>query len=355
MSNSKKNSTFRNKMFEHSKRVERTVKEEALVSKFLLGSHNSKKLNWALALTNNLHLNDCTLLTEGIHKIHTNRLRDRYVKRYISIKNKVASFNKQHSSEIAFNRFRFLTVVDCVEVINHSKAIDAIQTFRNNLTETINQSVGIWCLGAIEVEVISIEMMRLLAMHSTDSEKRKLDVCETLLKSLSKRDQNLSSFFLIHFHGVVTGTKESRFIKFSENLHKNKKWKRAPRQIELKSLSRRYQGNAKAIERSLNDIARYITKGGNDWYGEKAYLRYKLGFDNEDIQTEDSWVNKNWRKNEILRKEHKEEGIEDMLSMNPYEISTLAQVIDTMMKSKRDLTGYLLLAKSSRTPTTEID
>ena len=100
------------------------------------------------------------------------------------------------------------------------------------------------------------------------------------------------------------------------------------------------------------DIARYITKGGNDWSGGKSYLRYKLAFENEYLFNEDAWVNKNHTRNETLKKEKKEDGIEDALSMSVSEIVSLATVIDSMMASNRTRTGYLVSAKSKRKLTT---
>jgi hypothetical protein len=96
------------------------------------------------------------------------------------------------------------------------------------------------------------------------------------------------------------------------------------------------------MDSNLKDIARYITKGGNDWIGNKAYLRYKLCFDGRDASDEEAWVQENWRKNEILKQERIEDGLEDALSLNQYEISCLAEVIDRMMNLKRNRIGYLV-------------
>jgi hypothetical protein len=96
------------------------------------------------------------------------------------------------------------------------------------------------------------------------------------------------------------------------------------------------------MESNLKDIARYITKGGNDWIGNKAYLRYKLSFDSRDTSDEDAWVQENWRKNELLKKERIEEGLEDALSLTHSEIACLAGVIDRMMRQKKSQTGYLV-------------
>jgi hypothetical protein len=100
------------------------------------------------------------------------------------------------------------------------------------------------------------------------------------------------------------------------------------------------------MEKNLTHIATYITKGGNDWYANKAYLRYKIGFENDDAQVNDeaTWVAKNWRRSEMLRQEHSEEGIVDLLSMTADEVLQLTVVIDGLMSLNRTRSGYLVSA-----------
>jgi hypothetical protein len=235
------------------------------------------------------------------------------------------------------------------------RTIQTIKKFQSQLQNTIESSKGIWCLGAVEVEVINIEMMRMIHEDQTESEARKLSVIESMIKRLRKNDQQLSSFFLVHFHGIVTASSQYRFNDFADALKENKDWKREPRQIQLKTISKQFKSKLKTLDKNLVDIARYITKGGNDWSGGKSYLRYKLAFENEYLFNEDAWVNKNHTRNETLKKEKKEDGIEDALSMNVSEIVSLATVIDAMMAFNRTRTGYLVSAKSKRKLTTTED
>jgi hypothetical protein len=180
-----------------------------------------------------------------------------------------------------------------------------------------------------------------------DSEHRKLNVLEELSKRLRKKNERESeSLALIHFHAVVTSTSEYYFNKFLQKLKSISIWKKTKRQIELKNLSTFYSGKDKSLKENLKDIATYITKGGNDWYGKKAYLRYKIGFENETFDSEDSWIQQNWRRNKLIKLEMKEEGIEDILSLNHFEISILANVIYKIMNQARYKKGYLINAKS---------
>jgi hypothetical protein len=333
-----KMSSFRKQMAKQSARTAGVIKEEAKHSQFLVGSHTKVRLRKALAVAGRLDLAETTLLTPAIHKIHADRLAERYLRKWQSVRAAC------HNTDQARARFRFLTLLDCIEVPDPAVAIRTILAFKEALSAAAQDSVGIWLLGAVEVEMVSLEMMREnRKLITTDAgEMRKLDVCEQLLARLPKRDRHLPSYLLIHFHGVVSAVSEQRFDQFEERLRSVKRWSKVPRGIELKRLSGQFGGKKKSMETNLKDIARYITKGGNDWVGNRSYLRYKLSFDGRDASDEATWVQENWRNNELLRQEHKEEGIEDALSLNHHEVACLADVIDRMMKVGRGRMGYLL-------------
>jgi len=321
--------------------------EEYKKSSFQLGSHNKVKLNKSLAAIRLYDLQETTLLTPEIHAIHSLNLADKYIAKLDSLVNaEKKPYLKNYKSQKS--KFRFLTLLNTMELMDVNKTLNVIDKFKSDLTSAVEESRGIWCLGAIEIEVVNINVMRSIKDSKTDSETRKLDVCESMIKNLKKKDQYLSSFFLVHFHGIVVSNTESNFHNFRDVLKKNRLWKKEPRQIQLKPLSEHFGNKPKPVDKSLKDIARYITKGGNDWIANKAYLRYKLAFDNEHFETQDEWVQRNWRRNEVLKQERHEEGIKDAFSMTVQEIGLLARVIDRMMGSKRDRNGYLVSAKSKR-------
>jgi len=328
------------------KRTATAINEEYKRKRFNYGTHNKVRLNKALVSVGNYELQDTTLLSPSVHEIHSKKLADRFLKRVVHYK------NLGYKNTSATDKFRFLTLLHSVEVMNVQRTIQTIKKFQSQLQKAIEGSKGIWCLGAVEIEVINIEKMRMIHADQTESEARKLSVVESMIKRLKKKEQNLSSFFLVHFHGIVTANNQYRFNDFADLLKKNKDWKREPRQVQLKPISKQFKSTPKSLDKNLVDIARYITKGGNDWVGGKAYLRYKLAFENEYLPNEDEWVNKNWRRNEELKKELIEEGIEDALSMDVSEIVSLATVIDAMMAFNRTRTGYLVSAKSKRILTT---
>lgn len=335
------------------------IRAESLKSRFLLGSHNGIKLKKSLSTVGRLDLVERTLLSPEVHKAHAKKLSDRFLKRWNNIREKArkdwlklprairSSTVKLTDHEIASNHIRFLTVVDSVTAVDSGAALKAAIKLKEKLTTTAQSVRGLTCLGVIEIEVVSMSLMKQLrALDKTsNSEWRKLDVCEALSKKLKGTLYGEDdSLFLIHFHGVITAKEEPLFKTFGEKLKSVKAWSVAPRQIELKALSSHFGGTPKSIDQNLRHIATYVTKGGNDWYSNKAYLRYKIGFENDDDQVTDetSWIAKNWRRSELLKQEHSEDGITDILSLTGQEIVQLTLVIDGLMGSNRTRTGYLV-------------
>lgn len=351
-------SDFRKHLDTLSKQAAAALREEYRKARFNYGTQNAVRLNKALASEGLYHFQDRTLLSPDIHGLHAKRLAGRYQKKLATIERTVRQqqrdlikANTRYGVKVdprsltAHDRFRFPTVLHGLEVLDVERTLRTVRVFKEQLQSIIERCRGLWCLGVIEVEVISMDLMRQLADQS-DSEKRKLAVCESMVKRLAKRYQALSVYFLIHFHGIVVANQPQHFADLEQQL--KRQWKQEPRQVLMKPLSKVFNGKAKTPEKSVVDIARYITKGGNDWIAKKAYLRYKLAFDNEHLETEDAWVNKNWRRNETLQREHREEGLDDTLSLTRSEIGALAGVIDGMMGMTRNRTGYLVFAQSKR-------
>ena len=351
-------SDFRKHLDKLSERAATALREEHRKARFNYGAQNAVRLRKSLASEGLYRFQDSTLLSPEIHKLHANQLAQRYLKKLATVQRSVRQqqqnlfkANKRYGVKVdprsltALDRFRFPTVLHGLEVLDVERTLRTVCAFKEQLQSVIERCRGLWCLGVIEVEVISMDLMRQLKDQS-DSEERKLAVCESMVKRLARRYQALSVYFLIHFHGIVVATHPQHFADLEQQLRQQ--WKHEPRQVQVKPLSKVFKGKPKTPKKSLVDIARYITKGGNDWIAKKAYLRYKLAFDNEHLETEDAWVNKNWRRNETLHREHREEGLEDTLSLTRSEIGALAGVIDGMMGMTRNRTGYLVFAQSKR-------
>jgi len=66
--------------------------------------------------------------------------------------------------------------------------------------------------------------------------------------------------------------------------------------------------------------------------------------DDANVTDEETWVAKNWRRDQLLQQEHKLDGIEDAMSMTVNEIAELTIFIDGFMATNRTRTGYLVAA-----------
>lgn len=332
---------------------------ESLASKHLIGARNENRLVKALAAGRRLDLVDRTLLSRKIHEVHASRLSKRYISRWEKLRAKaiadwkklrvITKSKKPSDAEIAAQHFRFITVVDSVCSVSSSEAITLVKKLKADLQAIVKSCPGVWCLGVIEVEVVEIDLMKKIkvADKTTETESRKLDVCDVLSKDLSKSlFADETALFLIHSHCLVTANTSAQLETFEAKTRTVKHWKRASRQVEIKKLSESFAEKPKSVERNLIDIAQYITKGGNDWFGGKAYLRYKVGFENysEDVTDEAIWEAINWRRNKLLQQEHKAEGLTDLLSLTNHQILELAILIDKMMGLNRTRTGYLVSA-----------
>lgn len=344
-----------------------TLKKELSKSRvFLIGQQVEKtRLPKSLAAVDRRDLASSTLLTKEVRDLHSgklcaqymkkwNRVRTQHLKDWSNLPGEMRIGTKLPKDfDIAATHMRFFTLIDSVAVVNSDAAMYAANVMRNELQAVLKNSKGIWCRGVIEIEVISLTMQRRIRElnKNTDSELRKSDVCEELAKDLQGTlYQDETSLFLIHFHGILCAKNSDEFERFRKRLKSVDRWTKTPRQIEIKHLSEEYMGKPKTVELNLKHIARYITKGGNDWDGKTISFRYKVSFDKQDDSGEDAFFAKYWRSDEALRAEHKHVGINDPLSMTAYEIGQLAITIDRLMAygGSKDRTGYLISSGQSR-------
>lgn len=336
-------SDYKKKKQVESKKVLEIMQEQFANSQAYLGSHNKAKLKNALALANKLEIEDQTLLTPAVHAEHHEIMKQSFL-RHWETKRKSASENGLTVKETAERHYRFFTLINSIEIVDERSALESAIVFKESLINHIKQVDGIECLGAIEIEVVSFKHMRRFAElnEGEKGEARKLEVCEKLLvhSGLNEASSPNLSFLLVHFHGILFGKKTKDFDQLNKVLRTSPQWSVAPRQIEIKKLSSQFGNKSKSMEDNLSDIARYITKGGNDWIGGKAYLRYKMGFEQNMNLSMEEWESLNWRKDEILKRENKQDGITDKLSLTYHEISTLASLIYALMMSNPNTTGY---------------
>ena len=343
------------------------------------------------------HLRIDNLIIRNIHKKHTAKLNARFqrkISRIIKVERaRLKKVNTMGISKFATDeysimdrRVRFLTVIYSVEGLDAKVALEAAARLKKELIKVIKRIKGATCLGALEIEVISIRNMRRLneiykndvivdpiSLSATElkgiqieddkivptavKEYRKLDVCEGLGNHL---DESIlageSGQLLVHFHGLVTVTKESQFDDVLNALNEIPRLTIKPRQIRLQKMRRTHCGIPKAIKLSLEHLARYFTKGGNDFKDGKSYLQYKIKLPDDAPLTYDEqlleWDHSEHEEDVVLEdgsikpnscsfNNFKNSKI-NILSLSVHEINVLAKVIHEMMNWNTTGTGYLV-------------
>jgi hypothetical protein len=323
------------------------------ISRFSPREKHKLRLETALRWTNNIDLLDTTLVSPSIHTRHSNQLKYKLIKKWNSIRKKhLFKFSQSiqiaeelskslknsgkikktiSDNEIASEHLRFFTLLDSVCLVDSFDAFSQTTLMRDELIEIVKKTKGISCLGAIEIEVIPINLLNIISRQENNKEKdfRKINVFNILAEQAGLKEYSSiidASLFLIHFHGVIFAEKEEQFKNFEEQLKKNSRWNIANRQIELKKLSNNYGGNIKTVENNLKDIANYITKGANDLKQGSFKLKYKL--------------NENYFYDRI--NEYEDGELEDSLSLTYFEISEQVKLLNCIMEIESNRTGYLI-------------
>lgn len=346
----------------------RAIDEATKDERFTKGARNDLKIRRSLANRDQIKLASRTLLNPLVHEKHSQRLGERYVnawKRWTDRilkdkKNIPAEFRDRRKiptdRELASSYIRFFTLVDSVTEVDHRSALKAAKKMKANLQKVLAENEKIWCVGAIEGEVISLKVMRCNDPdHPESSAQRKLDVCENLAEDLKGTFfQDDTSLFLIHFHGVVLAKSKNSpahvLDEFEKSLKskKHKQWNKSDRQIQLKPLSESWATKTRTTESNLRHIANYITKGANDLKNGVVYLKYKTVFDNSDYQSEEEWTSKHAELNRKLdllsRVDETEEAeeVKDWLSLTQNEIAEMVLFVNELMSWNSTRSGYLI-------------
>lgn len=348
-----------------------TIRNGFLSERPYIGQHTSKILKNALAISGESKLYGKTLLDKPIRIKHKERMIGRFKKLTDKIINRE---NDKSLSQDALlrSRLRFITVVHSVESLSLvvdkyqassvqkydiRKSIKAIKEMKTLIYSCIKEFKGVRCIGAAEVEIVNVAMMDKFQQSldempidsnftRPDSTRRKLISIKQIMPKKYKKQEVVA---LIHFHGVIDlGPYHPEVIKIllAERMKSEKMWSKTSHQIQIKSLTEMRGGKRKSVSKSLEHIARYITKGGNMLYQDDNYLRYKLSFDQDDLDSEIEITAMGYRSslvsNELIKRESKENGIENPLAMTPLEIVYLANVINKMMSINRARDGYIL-------------
>lgn len=350
---------------------------------FMKGSHNSVKLESSLTEMGNQGLLKNTLLRAEVAKKHAADIIERFLRKAKKIDQREADKEVKNLSRAGrpyrrgekrikpfstYESFRFLTILHRVVNLCPLAAVEAVKQMKHQLNEVFRKVYGVSCLGTFEIEVTCRKKMREICDRTLEARKnglslsdgiepyrlreidkcseseefRKLNVLESMADHLN--DSLFSdepSELLIHCHLVVCAPSNAKFNELEKMLKKNPMWIKEPRQILMKSLTKQYGERVKSVEDNLRDIAAYITKGGNDWIGKRAYLRYKIKFSSGTAMSDEEIINQNWRSSEMLRLKHDQGGVRDLLSLSVLEINVLAESIHEMMNLEPNGRGYL--------------
>jgi hypothetical protein len=301
--------TFEELKLEGGKELARLQAERRLN----LGSHKRTRLKRAGCGESG------TLLHDEVAERHANTLRDEYMNRF-----------EQLARGEADERLRFLTVLHSVVGLDKKAVMRAIEGMEAALGRVFDGS-DTWALGAVEVEIVNVELLRRIGAGS-DDEARKLKVLQRLheTEALDASAEHSSSRALVHFHGIVDLVNGNSALR-EELLRKRAKeivaWQRSPYQVELKRLFEN-----RTVLQNVQVISRYLTKGGND------RLRYNAGFGRE---LEEDLDTKLWRAG-MGRADKGGEAVADERGLNVGEIMFLDEIWRTLMDRNRSKRGYLL-------------
>jgi hypothetical protein len=220
-------------------------------------------------------------------------------------------------------RLRFLTVLHAVTPLNKRDVMRAVDKMEAALRRAFKGTKA-WLLGAIEVEIVSIALLRRIG-SLTEDETRKLDV----LGRLRAEGDDASSGILVHFHGVVDlGTNAAqRDDELRRRFDKIAAWQRSRYQVKMTRLF-----DAQTTLKSLSYIASYVTKGGNE------KLRYSAGFGRDLDSDLDAKI---WRSG-MGRADQGGETYFDERGLTICEVAFLDEVWCEIMRRRRDKRGYLV-------------
>lgn len=221
------------------------------------------------------------------------------------------------------SNLRFVTILHSVVPIDAGRTSASVAEMESEIHRQL-ASTGVHLLGAVEVEVVNLDLMRRIKA-STGGQARKLTVLERLIDCA---DDTLDIGLLVHFHGVLDfRNSKLQDGEIRNRLQQSPFWSRSGHQVEVKALF-----SKSSITTNLANIAAYITKGGNE------RLRYNPGFGRDPVDQLEASI---WRKG-TGRKEYGAETVTDERALSFTEITTLDEVWRTLMDRAPDDRGYLV-------------
>ncbi len=258
-----------------------------------------------------------TLLDSRVSKSHADRLVKKFHSRW-------GDFDHEKASE----RLRFMTILHSVCVVDKNVILNEIEGLKDCLRNVVISVKAIEVLGAFEVEIINMKLMRQHAAGMKDGEEaRKLKVLEQLRKD-QFINANTESLALVHFHGMIdlAANGDGKLKTFRDCC---KAMWRGSYQVRFDTLFK-----TKSVKKNLTDIAAYMVKGGNE------SLNYKFRFGRDDAS---DTLDRKMLKSGTKKMGADFEGLENIYSLTNAEMLVLATTLDVLMGSNNSTmrNGYL--------------
>jgi hypothetical protein len=258
-----------------------------------------------------------TLLDSHVSKKHAERLAKKFYSRW-------ADFDHEKASE----RLRFMTILHSVCALDKNVILSEIEGLKDRLRNVVLSVKGIEVLGAFEVEIINMRLMRQHASGMKDGEEaRKLRVLEQLRKD-QFIDADTDSLALVHYHGMIDlAANGDGKLKTLRDCCKAM-W-RGSYQVRFDTLFK-----TKSVKKNLTDIAAYMVKGGNE------SLNYKFRFGRDDAS---DTLDRKMLKSGTKKMGADFEGLENIYSLTDPEMLVLASTLDDLMGANNSTmrNGYL--------------
>ena len=302
--------------------------------RFNVGDHRKTRLKRVGAA------NSRSLLHEEVGERHALILQEEYSKRVDRI------------GKDAQKRLKWVTILQEVVDANVEDVSWAVERLENQFKGIVSD-MGLWSRGALELEMVNIEILEKIAGRN-DEEQRKLD---TLTGMWDKEDYQGMKIFgnksvskvLVHAHVVVDlGADFVRNGKLlADKFDKVNSWNRAKRQVLIKSFMKH-----KAVEENIEQLAHYATKGGNVNKHGRIEYKTKFGTDLADTLERQMLKSKKGLSGDERKKSRRADKggdtIEDERGLTVGDLAKLDELIVWLMKRRKDKRGYLVCTVGRR-------
>ena len=305
---------------------------------FKAGSHKSTRLAKAVGKK----LATRTILHDPTHKQHQDKLFTRFLKAW-----------KGLSEQQGRERLRFVTILHTVCAVETKAILRAVEEMEAQLRTTLSSEIKqIGILGVTEVEIVNLS---LYGEKETEDETRKGQILRDLAQAAGLQATGKERLALVHFHGIVDVGTNAAITETKLQKALRQTWQ-GSWCVELKCLFTEF-----SVRKNLNNLAKYVTKGGNE------DLRYQKQFGTRLLESEElEWFLSVEKSLKDMSKEDQEklrvmrtpEALElamakkgkakshDHLGLSIGEVAVLVHVYDALMRRNSARDGYLLLGGS---------